>query len=165
MASVAYDAAERYSADTTSENYLLFYQHSNGDIRKLVFNQSEWHNSELVTSDARIGTGLSVVQFGAVPTQIYVYYIDKLGYLQELRSTHGSNEWMNGTLGTMHFKAVDTYSALSANYVGDCGERGNIGWVYYESVRAARQSLSSVGICVDSNDILGERNPRGSLVT
>lgn len=163
MATLAYDAAEKYGADTTSENYLLFYQHSNGDIRKLVFNQSEWHNSELVTSDARIGTGLSVVQFGAVPTQIYMYYIDRLGYLQELRGTHGSNDWKNGTLGAMHFKAVDTYSTLSASYIGKCGDRGNIGWVYYESVRAARQSLSSVGICAVPNYLVGERNPRGSL--
>ena len=160
---LAYDAAEKYSADTTSETYLLFYQHSNGDIRKLGFNQSEWHNSELVTSDARIGTGLNVVQFGAVPTQIYMYYIDKLGYLQELRGTHGSNDWKNGTLGAMHFKAVDTHSALSASYIGKRGDSGNIGWVYYESVRAAGQSLSSAGICAVSKYLVGERNPRGSL--
>ena len=139
MATVAYDAAEKYSADTSAENYLLFYQHSNGDIRKLVYNQSEWHSSDFVTNDARLGTGLSVVQFGPVPTLIYVYYIDKEGYLQELRGTHGSNDWTPGTLGEGRFKAVDTYSALSANYIGSCTDRGeiqgNIGWVYYESVR------------------------------
>lgn len=165
MATVAYDAAEKYSADTTSENYLLFYQHSNGDIRRLTYNQSEWHPSEFVTSDARVGTGLSVIQFGAVPTQIYMYYIDRLGYLQELRGTHGSNEWINGTLGTRHFKTVDTYSALSANYLGDCGARGNIGWVYYESVCPARLGLSSVAIRLIANDTLGERDSRGSLGT
>ena len=165
LATVAYDAAEKYSADTTMENYLLFYQHSNGDIRKLVYNQSEWRSSELVTSDARLGTGLSVVQFGAVPTSIYLYYIDKASYLQELRGTHGSNEWTNGTLGTGHFKAVDTYSALSANYVGDCGNRGNIGWVYYESVRTARLSLALVWLYADSDKFIGERNSGGSLGT
>lgn len=94
-----------------------------------------------------------------------MYYIDKLGYLQELRGTHGSNEWINGTLGTRHFKTVDTYSAISANYVGNCGARGNIGWVYYESVRPARQGLSSVAIHVISNDTVGERDSRGSLGT
>ena len=166
MATVAYDAAEKYSADTTSMNYLLFYQHSSGDIRRLVFNQSEWHSSELITSDARVGTGLSVVQFGAVPTSIYMYYIDKLGYLQELRSTHGSSEWTNGTLGQGHFKATDTYSALSARYVGDCGGRGNIGWVLYESVRAVGWSLLSICSRTETDEVnIGGRNPRGPLGT
>ena len=169
MATVAYDAAEKYSADTSAENYLLFYQHSNGDIRKLVYNQSEWHSSEFVTNDARLGTGLSVVQFGPVPTLIYVYYIDKEGYLQELRGTHGSNDWTPGTLGEGRFKAVDTYSALSANYVGSCADRGeirgNIGWVYYESVRFMHWTPWILGNFAGSNFATGRRYPGGPLGT
>lgn len=141
LAGIAYDAAGKNNADTSQENYVLFYQHSSGDIRKTVWNQTTWYPSELVTNSARTGTGLSAVSFGAPPTLIYIYYIDKNGILQELRGTHASNTWINGTLGTAGFKATNSYSALSAKYQGRCGKRGNIGWVHYQSDAGIQEAL------------------------
>ncbi len=140
FASVAYDAAGKTNADTSQENYVLFYQHSSGDIRKIVWNQTTWYPSEFVTNSARIGTGLSAVSFGAPPTLIYLYCTDRDGILQELRGAHASNEWNNGTLGTAGFK-VNSYSALSAKYQGKCGKRGNIGWVLYQSDVGIQEAL------------------------
>ena len=141
LASISYDAFEKYSADTTGVNYVLFYQHSNGHICRLIYNQTRWYPSELISKNARLGTGLSAVWFGAPPIQIYIYYIDQDGYLQELRGSHASSTWTNGTLGAARFKAVDTYSTLSANYQGKCGARGNIGWVHFESKAGIQEAL------------------------
>ena len=141
FASVAYDAAGKNNADTSKQNYVLFYQHSSGDIRKMVWNQTTWYPSEFVTNSARIGTGLSAVSFGAPPTLIYLYYTDRDGILQELRGAHASNEWNNGTLGTAGFKVTNSHSALSAKYQGKCGKRGNIGWVLYQSDAGIQEAL------------------------
>ena len=141
LASVSYDAANKYNADTSQENYVLFYQHSSGDIRKIVWNQTTWYPSEFVTSNARMGTGLSAVSFGAPPAQIYLYYIDKTGILQELRGAHASDTWTNGTLGTAGFKATASYSSLSAKYQGRCGKRGNMGWVHYQTDAGVQEAL------------------------
>lgn len=106
----------------------------------MVWNQTIWHPSELVTRDARIGTGLSAIWFGVPPVVIELFYIDKNGYVQELRGSHGSDTWVNGTIGSGYFKAVDTYSALSAQFQGKCGPRGQVGWVYYESDAGAQEA-------------------------
>lgn len=141
FAIVEYDAAGKNNADTSQENYVLFYQYSSGDIRKMVWNQTTWYPSEFVTSSARIGTGLSAISFGVPPTLIYLYYTDRDGILQELRGVHASNEWNNGTLGTAGFKVTNSYSALSANSQGRCGKRGNIGWVLYQSGAGIQEAL------------------------
>lgn len=72
---------------------------------------------------------------------IYIYYIDKSGLLQELRGSHATNEWSNGTLGAANFKTVETHSALSAQFQGRCGDRGQLGWVFYESNEGVQEAL------------------------
>lgn len=141
FASLSYDPTAKYNGDTQQQNYVLFYQQANGDIRKITYNESAWKPSEYVTSDARVGTGLSAVWFGNPPIQIYIYYIDKAGILQELRGEHASGTWNNGTLGATNFKAVDSYSALSAQFQGRCAARGGqLGWVFYESAQGVQEA-------------------------
>lgn len=112
----------------SEQNYVVFYQHSNGAVRKLVFNESHWHPSEHVTNDARLGTGLASVTLGP---SIYLYYIDKNHLLQELRGSHGSTTWVNGTLGLAHFQASAEYPHLDGNYGGECPTGGR-GSVYFQ---------------------------------
>ena len=57
LASVTYDVAGKHNADTSQENYILFYQHFNDDVRKIVDNQTTWYPSAFVTNNVRIGTG------------------------------------------------------------------------------------------------------------
>lgn len=141
FASLSYDPTAEYNGDTQQQNYVLFYQQVNGDIRKIIYNESAWLPSEYVTSDARMGTGLSAVWFGKPPVQIYIYYIDKAGILQELRSEHASSTWNNGTIGGANFKAIDSYSALSAQFQGQCDARGmQLGWVFYESAQGVQEA-------------------------
>lgn len=85
-------------------------------------------------------TGLSAVWFGNPPILIYLYYIDKSGVLQELRGGHASNAWSNGTLGAAGFRATNTFSALSAQFQGRCGDRGQLGWVFYESSSGVQEA-------------------------
>ena len=122
-----------YSPDGTPENqnYVLFYQRANGEVRKLVYNQTTWYPSTLVTKNARHGTGLSTVWLGN-PIEIYLYYIDTDNYLQELRGFHASDEWSPGTLGQALFEAANPYSHLDASFVGGCNNSVN-GWVNYEA--------------------------------
>jgi len=115
----------------TEQNYVVFYQHSNGDVRKLIYNESHWHPSELVTKEARLGTGFASVYLGSAPS-IYLYYIDKKNLLQELRGSHGSNTWVNGTLGLAHFKVSAAYPHLDGNYAGGCSTGGR-GSVYFQT--------------------------------
>lgn len=141
FASLAYDPTAKYNGDTQQQNYVLFYQQANGNIRKITYNESTWKPSEYVASGARVGTGLSAVWFGNPPIQIYIYYIDKAGILQELRGEHASSTWNNGTLGAANFKAVDSYSALSARFQGRCDARGEqLGWVFYESAQGIQEA-------------------------
>ena len=141
FASLSYDPTAKYNGDTQQQNYVLFYQQVNGNIRKIVYNESVWQPSEYVTGDAREGTGLSAVWFGNPPVQIYLYYIDKAGILQELRGEHASTTWNKGTLGAAKFKAVDSYSALSAQFQGRCDARGGqLGWVFYESAQGVQEA-------------------------
>lgn len=87
-----------------------------------------------------MNTGLSAIWFGNPPILIYLYYIDKSGVLQELRGGHASTTWSNGTLGTAGFRATSTYSALSAQFQGRCGDRGQLGWVFYESDKGVQEA-------------------------
>ena len=87
-----------------------------------------------------MNTGLSAIWFGNPPILIHIHYIDKSGVLQELRGGHASNTWSNGTLGMAGFRATSTYSALSAQFQGRCGDRGQLGWVFYESDKGVQEA-------------------------
>ena len=148
IASTSYSSS--LDGDPTSLNYVVFYQHSSGDIRKLVYNESKWYSSDFVTSDAATGTGLACIWFwqpgsnSPVP-RVYVYYTDKKGYLQELRGNHGSNEWVNGTLGAAAVKPTYGVSTLSAQYTANCSNQAR-GWLWYESdggIQEARWSATN----------------------
>lgn len=87
-----------------------------------------------MTQDAILGTGLSSVWLGSSPISIHLYYIDKNGYLQELRGSDGSNEWVNGTLGQAGFQAAmpSPHSHLDSIFIGTC-KNSVSGWVNYEA--------------------------------
>ena len=137
IASLTYSAAS--DGNPTQQNYVVFYQHSNGDIRKLVYNESAWHPSAFVISGARIGTGLSAFFLGPGPL-IYLYYVDKTGYLQELRGQHASDVWVNGTLGAASIQVSSSSAALSSGYAGPCTDRGALAWIFYESTDGVREA-------------------------
>jgi Fungal fucose-specific lectin len=106
--------------EPTDQNYVVFYQHSNGDIRKVIYNELQWHDSEFVTNDARSGSGLTAVWFSSDPILIYLYYIDKNNVLQERRGQHASDTWVNGALGLKSLVAASNYSDVLAQYAGTC---------------------------------------------
>ncbi|KAG7001431.1 aristolochene synthase [Physcia stellaris] len=122
-------------------NYLLFYQHSNGDLRKVVYNGSGWHKSSYVTNNARSRTGLSTTWGGEKPNErIYLYYIDKDDVLQELRGYHGSDDWTKGTLGAIQLRTAAPYSAVAAEFAGDCATDNNA-FIYYQTSNGTLQEV------------------------
>lgn len=137
IASLTYSAAS--DGNPTQQNYVVFYQHSNGDIRKVVYNESAWHPSTFVASGASIGTGLSAFYIGTGP-MIYLYYVDKTGYLQELRGQHASDVWTNGTLGAATIQVSSSSAALSSGYAGPCTDRGGLAWIFYESADGVQEA-------------------------
>lgn len=116
----------------SKQNYVIFYQHSNGDIRKSVYNESHWHPSELVTRKAKMGTGLTSMWLQQDLPKIHLYYIDKNHVLQELQAEHASTAWADGTLGLANIRAAESSSHLDSGYAGVCNGIGR-GWVLYES--------------------------------
>lgn len=84
--------------------------------------------------------GISAIWFGNPPILIYIYYIDKSGVLQELRGGHASNTWSNSTLGAAGFRATNTYPAFSAQFQGRRGDRGQLGWVFYEFNKGVQEA-------------------------
>lgn len=121
---------------------MLFYQYSNGDIRKAVYNGS-WQKPTYVTNDARVGTGLATAW--GLPSEsdvaMWLYYIDKDDKLQELRGSHGNDTWIRGTLGNSAFEAANTYSALSMEFLGECGTGINAFLCYQTADGTVRQVL------------------------
>ena len=114
-------------------NYVVFYQHANGDIRKCVYNGTGWHKPTYVTNDARMGTGLTTAWTEAASGPLlWLYYIDKANRLQEMRGTHASDNWTRGTLGNNNFEATTKYSALSVQIMGDC-HTGRNAWLFYQT--------------------------------
>ena len=121
--------------------YVLFYQRTNGDIQKAVYNGS-WQKPAYVTNDARLGTGLATAWGTGEPDeQIWLYYIDKGDKLQELRGTHGNDTWIRGTLGNSAFQAASTYSALAMEFLGACGTAINAFLCYQTAEGTVRQVL------------------------
>ena len=120
---------------------MLFYQHTNGDIQKAVYNGS-WQKPVYVTNDARLGTGLATAWGTGEPDEkIWLYYIDKDDKLQELRGTHGNETWIRGTLGNPAFEAANNYSALSMEFLGQCGTGINAFLCYQTADGTVRQVL------------------------
>lgn len=116
--------------DTTGTNYVVFYQHSNGDIRQVVYNNSQWHSSQYITNDARTGSPITAY-WGGDSIQYNLFYVDKNNVLQETRGNHASNSWLNGTLGQLSVLASD-HGDISVVYVGDCAV-GTSGWLLYST--------------------------------
>lgn len=81
-------------------NYVVFYQHSNGDLRQVAYNYSQWHDSEYITDDARPGSPITAYWSGD-EFNYNLFYADKNNVLQERRGQHGSSTWVNGTLGQL----------------------------------------------------------------
>ncbi|MCJ1374536.1 hypothetical protein MMC20_005768 [Loxospora ochrophaea] len=135
------------ATDSVPQNYIVFYQHSNGEIRKLAYNSSQWYDSELVVRDARLGTGLASTWLGQTQ-ELYVYYIDKNDVLQEIRGKHASNSWTNGTLGQASIVASSGYSDVAADYIGVCGN-SNMSYVIYHSGNGGE---AQVALWTQTND-------------
>ncbi|KAJ5205845.1 hypothetical protein N7491_003531 [Penicillium cf. griseofulvum] len=114
--------------DTTGTNYVVFYQHSNGDIRQVVYNNSQWHSSQYINNDARPGSPITAY-WGGDSIQYNLFYVDKNNVLQETRGSHASNSWLNGTLGQLGVLTSDP-GDISVVYVGDCAV-GTSGWLLY----------------------------------
>lgn len=125
LATLTYSPAS--DRDPIQQNYVIFYQHPSGDIRKIVYNQSTWYPSELVARGAGSGTGLAAIM---MPSAICMYYVDSSGYLQERRGHHGSSDWFNGALNDARIR-VAPYSSLAAVYAGSCTERDGFGFIYF----------------------------------
>ena len=120
---------------------MLFYQHTNGDIQKAVYNGS-WQKPVYVTNDARLGTGLATAWGTGEPDEkIWLYYIDKDDKLQELRGTHGNETWIRGSLGNSAFEAANNYSALSMEFIGGCATGINAFLCYQTADGTVRQVL------------------------
>jgi hypothetical protein len=117
------------TADTTGTNYVVFFQHSNGDIRMTVWNNSIWHDSEFVTDDAMPGTPISVYWKGD-NFAFDLFYLDKNSVVQEIRGSQSSSTWLNGTLGQLRLVAEP--SALSVIYVGGCNGV-DTAWIVYQT--------------------------------
>ena len=137
-------AATAYPHGTDqTQIYVLFYQHTNGDIEKAVYNGS-WQKPTYVTNDARLGTGLAsawTTPAAGANERLWIYYIDKDDKLQELRGTHGNDTWIRGTLGNPGFEAASTYSALSMEFLGGCGTAINAFLCYQTADGTVRQVL------------------------
>ena len=113
---------------TTGTNYVVFYQHANEDIRQVVYNNSQWHDSQFITNDARPGSPLTSY-WGGDDFHYNLFYVDKNNVLQEIRGSHASNSWLNGTLGQLSVVTSDP-GDLSVVYVGSCAV-GTSGWILY----------------------------------
>ena len=125
---------------STDYNYVVLYQHANGDIRKCVYNGTGWHKAMFVTDDARLGTGLTTAWTNAPSGPLLrLYYIDKANKLQELRGTHASDTWTRGTLGNFNFQTATNHSALSMQFSGYCQTGRNAFLFYQTSDGAIRQ--------------------------
>lgn len=108
------------------QNFVLFYQQANGDIRKMSYNGSQWWPGEVVTRQAKLGTGLSSIWLMPLELPfIHLFYIDRDNILQEIRGRHGSTEWVNGTLGVARVRAAPS-SHVDAGYAEGC-RSGDLG--------------------------------------
>ncbi|KAF3484071.1 uncharacterized protein GIQ15_03395 [Arthroderma uncinatum] len=118
--------------DSVGTNYVVFYQHSNWEIRRSTWNNSQWHDSSFVTRDAHPGTPLSSYWEGeGDDIRLNLVYVDKNRVLQEIRGSHSGNDWINGTLGELSL-VVDPQSAISVQYVGGCRDV-NTAWLIYHA--------------------------------
>jgi hypothetical protein len=117
------------TSDTSGTNYVVFYQHSNGDLRQAVYNNSQWHPSAYITDDALPGTPLSSFWKGD-DFQLHIFYYDRNKVLQELRGKHGSDTWLNGTLGQLSVESSEA-SSLTMIYNGACQAAGNAWLIYH----------------------------------
>lgn len=107
----------------------------------MIYNGSGWHKSSYVTNNARSRTGLSTTWGGEKPNErIYLYYIDKDDVLQELRGYHGSDEWTEGTLGAFQIRTAAPYSAVAAEFAGDCATDNNA-FLYYQTPKGTLQEV------------------------
>ncbi|KAM5479489.1 hypothetical protein MaudMau93_007867 [Microsporum audouinii] len=130
ISSLTYSPAR--DQDSAATNYIVFYQHSNGELRRSTWNNSQWHDSQFITNDARPRTPLSSYWRGEGDgISFNLFYVDKNKVLQEIRGSHSSNDWINGTLGELGI-AVDPQSAISVQFVGKC--RGvDTAWLVYHT--------------------------------
>ncbi|KAK2875960.1 hypothetical protein FQN49_001481 [Arthroderma sp. PD_2] len=129
ISSLTYSPAR--DQDSTGTNYVVFYQHSNGELRRSTWNNSQWHDSKFVTNDAHSGTPLSSYWAGeGDDIRFNLFYVDKNKVLQELRGGHSSNDWINGTLGELGI-VVDPQSAVSVQFVGRCRDVDTAWLVYH----------------------------------
>lgn len=127
--------------DTTGTNYILFYQHSNGDIRQAIHNNSQWNPSEFITHDAHPRTGLAAFWLGTF--EYTLFYVDKNNILQEIRGSQGSNTWLNGTLGQLSIQVADASDALSVVYVGSCFNV-NTAWLIFSPANSTEQNQAQI---------------------
>ena len=86
-----------------------------------MFNNSAWQESEFITNNAFLGTPITSYWKGD-DFQLYIYYYDKNFVLQELRGSHASSTWLNGTLGQLRLTTSRESQppALSVIYTGPC---------------------------------------------
>ncbi|KAJ5760244.1 hypothetical protein N7520_007400 [Penicillium odoratum] len=110
-------------------NYVVFYQHSNGDLRQVAYNYSQWHDSEYITDDARPGSPITAYWSGD-NFNYNIFYADKNNVLQERRGRHGSSSWVNGTLGQLSVTASDP-SDISVVFFGTCDVGLIAAWLLY----------------------------------
>jgi hypothetical protein len=115
--------------DSSGTNYLLFYQHSNGELRKAVYNNSKWQESEFVTKDAIPGTPLAAFWKGA-NFDLILFYFDQNKVIQELRGNYARGGWVNGTLGLLSI-STDELSSMTVAFVGPCQGSGTAWLVYH----------------------------------
>lgn len=126
MASFTFSTTE----DTSSANYVVFFQPSNGELRKTVYNNSQWHSSEFITNDALPGTPIAAYWRGD-DFLFHLFYLDKNSILQELQGKHASNTWLNGTLDELSATGSAS-SSLTAQFPGVCQGVGTA-WLTYHT--------------------------------
>ncbi|KAF7717413.1 Fungal fucose-specific lectin family protein [Penicillium ucsense] len=114
--------------DTDGQNYVVFYQNSNLDIRQVVYNNSHWLPSQFITNEARPGSPLSAY-WGGNDIRLNLFYVDKNNVLQETRGRQGSSTWVNGTLGLLGVVVPDP-GDISVIFVGSCAINTS-GWLLY----------------------------------
>jgi hypothetical protein len=128
MASFTYSTME----DSSGRNYVVFFQHSSGELRKTVFNNSQWQSSEFITDDALPGTPIAAYWRGYDKEFLFhLFYLDKTSVLQELRGKHASNSWLNGTLGQIS-AMTSASSSLTVQFPGSCQGVGTA-WLTYHT--------------------------------
>ena len=133
------------------DSIFVYFQHYTGELRSMILEANgQWTQSNVVASDAKNGTPISIVAFvSAEVAQWHLYYINHENIVTERISNNASkyqdNIWSDGPLTQLGLKALDADTVgLQACYWGDF--YGDSDYNFGDGLNATNMTTTRTGI-------------------